>query len=50
MKVECVYFLQWKMDEESKTLIIGVLEERGGVTPLIYIKFATFGTYYSFIL
>ncbi len=50
MKVECVYFLQWKMGEESKTLVIGVLEERGRVTPLIYIKLVTFGTYYSFIL
>ncbi len=43
-------FLEWKMVEESKTLALGMLEERGRVAPLVYIKFVTLGTYYSFLL
>lgn len=36
------------MVEESKFLTLGILEERGRLTPLVYIEFITLGTYYYF--
>jgi len=36
------------MVEEKKFLVIGILVERGRVTPLDIVEFNTLGTYYYF--